>query len=81
VQLRPGQTIEYVITDADSAVPNDRVRAYSLWEGFHGYDRAKYRAMLREAVAPFIALAPHVALLADVQAAAPAAVRVAVGAD
>src|SRR5580704_2105979 len=60
VQLRPGQTIEYVITDAHSSVPNDRVRAYSLWEGFHGYDRAKYRTLMREAVAPFIALAPHV---------------------
>lgn len=60
VRLRPGQTIEYIITDADSNVSNDRVRAYSLWEGFHGYDRAKYRAMLREAFAPFLALAPQV---------------------
>jgi DNA polymerase-2 len=62
VQLRPGQIIKYVFTDADSAVPNDRVRAYSLWEGFHGYDRAKYRAMLREAIAPFIALAPFITI-------------------
>ncbi len=53
VKLRPGQTIEYVITDADAAVPNDRVRAYALWEGWHGYDRAKYRAMLCEAFEPF----------------------------
>jgi DNA polymerase-2 len=58
VRLRPGQTIEYVITDADSSVPNDRVRAFALWEGFYGYDRAKYRALLREAFAPFLALAP-----------------------
>ncbi len=65
VRLRPGQTIEYVFTDANSAVSNDRVRAYSLWEGFHGYDRAKYRALLREAFAPFLALAPHVELLAN----------------
>ena len=61
VRLHPGQTIEYVITDASSSVPNDRVRAFSLWEGFHGYDRSKYRAMLRDAFAPFLALAPHVA--------------------
>jgi DNA polymerase II len=70
VRLRPGQTIEYVITGADSAVPNDRVRAYSLWEGFHGYDRAKYRAMLREAFAPFLALAPFVEEAANSAAAA-----------
>ena len=42
VKLRPGQTIEYVITDSESAVPNDRVRAFALWEGWHGYDRKKY---------------------------------------
>src|SRR5947209_7993862 len=49
VRLRPGETVEYVITDAGAAVPNDRVRAYSLWEGWRGYDREKYQAMLREA--------------------------------
>ena len=49
VQLRPGQTVEYVITDAASALPNDRVRAYALWEGWHGYDRQKYRNLLLEA--------------------------------
>ena len=53
VKLRPGQTIEYVITDARAAVPNDRVRAYALWEGWRGYDRKKYRDMLCEAFAPF----------------------------
>ena len=49
VKLRPSQTIEYIITDSESAVPNDRVRAFALWEGWHGYDRKKYAAMLREA--------------------------------
>jgi DNA polymerase II len=53
VKLRPGQNIEYVITDSQSQVPNDRVRAYALWEGWHGYDRRKYGAMLREAFEPF----------------------------
>jgi hypothetical protein len=33
VKLRPGQTVEYIITDSESAVPNDRVRAFALWEG------------------------------------------------
>jgi DNA polymerase-2 len=65
VRLRPGQTIEYIFTDADSRVPNDRVRAFSLWEGFHGYDRAKYRVLLREAFAPFLAIAPQVELVAE----------------
>lgn len=53
VKLRPGQVIEYVITDADAMVPNERVRAYALWEGWHGYDRGKYRDLLLEAFKPF----------------------------
>ena len=53
VKLRPGQNIEYIITDSESAVPNDRVRAFALWEGWFGYDRKKYAAMLREAFEPF----------------------------
>jgi len=53
VKLRPGQNIEYVITNAEAHVPNDRVRAYALWEGWFGYDRKKYAAMLREAFEPF----------------------------
>jgi DNA polymerase II len=58
VKLRPGQNIEYVITDADAHVPNDRVRAYALWEGWFGYDRKKYAAMLREAFEPFALCVP-----------------------
>jgi DNA polymerase elongation subunit (family B) len=53
VKLRRGQNIEYIITDSESAVPNDRVRAFALWEGWFGYDRKKYAAMLREAFQPF----------------------------
>ena len=53
VKLRPGQNIEYIITDSECSVPNDRVRAFALWEGWHGYDRKKYLAMLREAFEPF----------------------------
>jgi len=58
VKLRPGQNIEYVITDSESSVPNDRVRAFALWEGWFGYDRKKYAAMLREAFEPFVQCAP-----------------------
>ena len=53
VKLRPGQNIEYIITASKSKVPNDRVRAYALWEGWHGYDRKKYTAMLYEAFESF----------------------------
>jgi DNA polymerase elongation subunit (family B) len=52
-RLRPGQTVEYIITDADNRVANDRVRAYALWEGWFGYDRRKYAELLREAFEPF----------------------------
>jgi len=58
VKLRPGQNIEYIITDSESAVPNDRVRAFALWEGWFGYDRKKYAAMLREAFEPFVLCVP-----------------------
>jgi DNA polymerase II len=58
VKLRPGQNIEYIITDSESAVPNDRVRAFALWEGWFGYDRKKYAAMLREAFEPFALSVP-----------------------
>jgi DNA polymerase-2 len=58
VKLRPGQTVEYVITDSESVVPNDRVRAFALWEGWFGYDRKKYTAMLREAFEPFVLCIP-----------------------
>ncbi len=53
VRLRPGQNIEYVITDADNRVPNDCVRPYALWEGSRGYGPAKYGEMLREAFEVF----------------------------
>jgi len=59
VKLRPGQNIEYIFTDDESAVPNDRVRAFALWEGWFGYDRKKYAALLREAFEPFESFAPR----------------------
>jgi len=34
--LLPGQTVEYIITDSESSVPNDRVRTFPLWEGWFG---------------------------------------------
>jgi hypothetical protein len=52
VRLRPGQTVEYIITDSDNRVPNDRVRAYALWDGWFGYDRRKYTQFLHDAFDP-----------------------------
>jgi DNA polymerase-2 len=64
VKLRPGQTVEYVHTNSESSVPNDRVRAFALWEGWFGYDRKKYAEMLREAFEPFILCLPKAAEIA-----------------
>jgi DNA polymerase elongation subunit (family B) len=58
VRLRPGEIIEYVITRADSRLPDDRVRAFTLWEGWRGYDAAAYRAALLDAFHPFESFAP-----------------------
>ncbi len=52
MRLRPGQTVEYIITDSDNRVPNDRVRAYALWDGWFGYDRRKYTQLLHDAFDP-----------------------------
>jgi DNA polymerase II len=52
VRLRPGQTVKYIITDAGNHVANDRVRAYTLWDGWFGYDRRKYAELLRDAFEP-----------------------------
>ena len=52
VRLRPGQTVEYIITDSGNRVPNDRVRAYALWDGWFGYDRRKYTELLHDAFDP-----------------------------
>jgi DNA polymerase-2 len=52
VALRPGETIEYIITDADSNYADDRVRALTMWEGWRGYDVSEYQRALREAFKP-----------------------------
>ncbi|HXE74093.1 MAG TPA: DNA polymerase domain-containing protein [Candidatus Xenobia bacterium] len=53
VKLRPGEVIEYVITAADSAVPCDRARPFTLLSNFTGYDRKKYLELLEKAFDPF----------------------------
>jgi DNA polymerase II len=58
VKLRPGETIEYILTDTDAHLPDDRARAWTLWEGWRGYDVAKYMDALRKAFEPFERYAP-----------------------
>ncbi len=53
VRLRPGQTIQYIIINSKARVPNDRVKAFALWDGWYGYDQEKYKEMLREAFEVF----------------------------
>jgi len=52
VELRPGESIEYIITDADSNLVDDRVRAFTMWEGWRGYDVKEYQRALRDAFEP-----------------------------
>jgi DNA polymerase elongation subunit (family B) len=52
VALRPGETIEYLITDADSNYADDRVRALTMWESWRGYDIEEYQRALRDAFKP-----------------------------
>jgi DNA polymerase II len=53
VRLRPGETIEYIVTDASSKFPDDRFRAFTLWEAWRGYDARQYQQALRDAFKPF----------------------------
>jgi DNA polymerase elongation subunit (family B) len=52
VKLRPGENIEFIITDADSSLIDDRVRAWTLWEGWRGYDVKAYAQALEKAFEP-----------------------------
>jgi DNA polymerase-2 len=52
VKLRPGENIEFIITDARSSLVDDRVRAWTLWEGWRGYDVEAYGKALAKAFEP-----------------------------
>ncbi len=52
VKLRAGEKIEFIITNADSSFADDRVRAWTLWEGWRGYDVAAYAKALAKAFEP-----------------------------
>jgi DNA polymerase II len=63
VKLRPGEIIGYIVTDADSKFPDDRFRAFTLWEGWHGYDVQHYQQALLDAFKPFEHYVPACAAL------------------
>jgi DNA polymerase-2 len=54
VTLRPGETIELIVTDASATLADDRVRAWTLWESWRGYDIEAYREALEQAFQPFL---------------------------
>ncbi len=60
VKLRPGEAIEFILTHVDSALPDDRVRAWTLWENWRGYDIQAYCKALEKAFQPFVHFAPLV---------------------
>jgi DNA polymerase-2 len=53
VQLRPGEMIEYVLTDTGSAIPSERVKPLQMAGDGLCYDREEYRRLLLEAFRPF----------------------------
>lgn len=54
VRLRPGENVQYIICERDSPLPDDRVRAWTLWEAWRGYDIRAYRDALEDAFQPFV---------------------------
>jgi DNA polymerase elongation subunit (family B) len=55
VPLQAGDTIHYIITDADAAYPPDRVRAVAGLDGTWSYDVSAYDQLLRKAVLAVLA--------------------------
>jgi DNA polymerase-2 len=53
VQLRPGEMIEYVLSDTRSAIPSERVKPLQIAADCLSYDRQEYERLLREAFTPF----------------------------
>ena len=53
VRLRPGETIEYILTDIHSKIPSERARPLQMLDGGLSYDRGEYERMLREAFGAF----------------------------
>jgi DNA polymerase elongation subunit (family B) len=61
VELRPGENIQFIITDVGARLLDDRVRAWTLWEAWRGYDVNAYQQALEKAFQPFTHFAHSVA--------------------
>jgi DNA polymerase elongation subunit (family B) len=55
-RLAPGEAIQYIITDRAAALPEDRVRPYTLLGGDWSYDADAYATMLLRAAATVLEL-------------------------
>ncbi|MHB8423293.1 MAG: DNA polymerase domain-containing protein [Leptospirales bacterium] len=54
VTVHPGETIQYIITNARDQDPASRARAYSTFSPDHTYDREKYAELLLQAAEPLL---------------------------
>ena len=54
VRLRPGETVEYLISDAGAKLPCERVRPLAMLDGTVPYDRSEYERFLRDAFRVFL---------------------------
>ena len=59
---RPGENVEYILTGTRDVFAEERVRAFTLWEGWRGYDVTRYQELLQEAFTPFEHFAEQAAL-------------------
>lgn len=50
IQLRPGESIQYIITDAQARDPADRAHAFEFYSPSQGYDVEKYTDLLLRAM-------------------------------
>jgi DNA polymerase II len=55
VSLQPGETIHYVISDSNAALPDDRVRAVAGCDGTIAYDAEAYVKLIRKAALALLA--------------------------
>lgn len=54
VELRAGEKVKLVMTDAKAAFPGDRAKALALWDGSRGYDAEWYAEALFKAAASLL---------------------------
>lgn len=54
VELRPGESVDYIITNATAPLPEDRACPWTHFNGDRPYDRQKYAELLVKAFEPFV---------------------------